>query len=324
MTYSILQWMLFFYIYCFVGWIWETIYVSVRLGHWVNRGFMHGPFLPIYGAGFTGMVMLTSAIRGMYVVEFIVGMIGATIMEYYTGMIMEKLFKVRYWDYSNCKFNVKGYICLKASVCWGFFAILGPEVIHPFFENLVLKISQTPLEIIVLILTAYVAADFSESFKEALDFKEVLANITASNEEIARIEKGVQAISEFVNGDLKEKSEAGLKKINTTITDGMHMYERTTEQLSELKNKLSDTLEKVKQLPGEIKLPDSETFTNLKEQVEEYRHKISSEEKARAFLKERRSVKKSYRIIKRNPEVFSKEYQGALEELKKEISNRFK
>lgn len=173
-------------------------------------------------------------------------------------------------------------------------------------------------------MNAYVAADFSESFKEALDFKEVLANITASNEEIAKIEKGVQAISEFVNGDLKEKSEAGLKKINTTITDGMHMYERTTEQLSELKNKLSDTLEKVKQLPGEIRLPDSETFANLKEQVEEYRHKISSEEKARAFLKERRSVKKSYRIIKRNPEVFSKEYQGALEELKKEISNRFK
>ncbi len=307
---------MFFYLYCFIGWIWETLYVSIQGGHWVNRGFMHGPFLPIYGCGFTGMVMLTSDLRGIYWAEAIVGMIGATIMEYCTGLMMEKLFKIRYWDYTKEKFNLNGYICLKASFCWAIFAILGPEIVHPYVENFVLSIPEKPLEIIVILLTAYVSADFSGSFKEALDFKEVLISLTERNEELKKIEKGVVTIQEFVNGDLKETTEAGLRKINSTFTDGKNAYIKKTEQISEIKDKLVDSIEKVKLLPENISLPN---IPNIKEELENDMKKLSFMERTKNTMKTRRSVKKSFRIIKGNPDVASKEYKEALEELKNEM-----
>ena len=100
MYYNAGQWMLFFYIYCFLGWLWESTYVSVRRREWVNRGFMHGPFLPIYGSGAIVILFTTLAFRENLWMIYLLGMISATILEYFTGAAMEKLFHVRYWDYT--------------------------------------------------------------------------------------------------------------------------------------------------------------------------------------------------------------------------------
>lgn len=311
-TYSILQWLMFFYIYSFFGWVWETMYVSICKGRWVNRGFMHGPFLPIYGVGCTGMVFLTIPMTGNMVVEFFVGMIGATIMEYYTGAVMEKIFRLRYWDYSKNKFNLNGYICLKSSLCWGVFAILVPEVLHKKVEVMVLSIPYTALEFLVVVLTAYIAADFSGSFKEAMDFKEILMNLSQSNKEIAMIEKRVVAVSEFVNGNLKEKSEEGLKMINSKIVGGKMIYQKKTEQIIDMKNKIADSLEKMKnQLAENIDMDKDKK--SLKEELESYLERLNVEERNRFTLKNRKSIKRSFRIIRRNPDLTSKEYLDALQ-----------
>lgn len=192
---------------------------------------MRGPFLPIYGFGATGMVLLTIPLHGNHVLEFLFGMIGATVMEYFTGVAMENMFHVRYWDYSKCFCNLRGYICLKASLCWGIFGILVPTFIHAKVEQAVLMIPQSALEFLVLILTAVIAADFSESFKEALDFKEILINLSQKHEELAKLEQKVTAVSGFVNGELKEKSEEGLKKINSTLNAGKQRYQENKEHL---------------------------------------------------------------------------------------------
>ena len=85
MIYTFCQWLFFFYFYCFLGWIWETCYVSVLKGHWVNRGFMRGPFLPIYGSGAIIVLIFTLPYRTNAVAVFFMGMISATILEYVTG-----------------------------------------------------------------------------------------------------------------------------------------------------------------------------------------------------------------------------------------------
>lgn len=270
--YSVLQWFLFFYIYCFLGWIWETLYVSVGTGRWVNRGFMKGPFLPIYGFGATGMALITIPLQGNHILEFICGMIGATAMEYVTGVMMEKMFHVRYWDYSNCFCNLRGYICLKASLCWGVFGILVPTFIHAKVESLVLMIPQTVLEFLVLILTAVIAADFSESFKEAMDFKEILINLSQKHDELAKLEQKMTAVSEFVNGELKEKSEEGLKKINSTLNAGKQKYQENKEHL----------MENMENVLGVGK----------------------------------NAMRRSYRIIRRNPDMISERYAQALADMK--------
>lgn len=233
---------------------------------------MKGPFLPIYGFGATGMVLLTIPLQGNHVLEFVIGMIGATVMEYFTGVAMESMFHVRYWDYSKCFCNLRGYICLKASLCWGMFGILVPTFIHAQVERMVLQIPQSILEFCVLILTALIAADFSESFKEAMDFKEILINLSQKHEELAKLEQKVTAVSGFVNGELKEKSEEGLKKINSTLIVGKQRYQENKEHLME-------NVESV-------------------------------------FGVGRNAMRRSYQIIRRNPDMISERYAQALADMK--------
>ena len=77
-TYTLAQWFLFFYFYCFCGWVWESCYVSILKRHWVNRGFLHGPLLPIYGFGAITVLIATMPVRDNVVLVYVMGMIGAT------------------------------------------------------------------------------------------------------------------------------------------------------------------------------------------------------------------------------------------------------
>ena len=120
-NYTAYEWLAFFFVYAFLGWVWESCYVSVKQGKWVNRGFLRGPMLPIYGSGAVMMLVVSMPFSGNYVLTWIAGVIGATVLEYITGWAMEKMFKVKYWDYSNQPFNLNGYICLSSSITWGFF-----------------------------------------------------------------------------------------------------------------------------------------------------------------------------------------------------------
>lgn len=307
-TYSILHWFLFFYIYSFFGWIWETVYVSIGSEKWVNRGFMHGPFLPIYGFGCVGMVFVTIPVHGNMLYEFIIGVIGATIMEYCTGVVMEKLFHLRYWDYSDFRFNLNGYISLKSSLTWGVFAILVSEVLHVRVARVVMQLPYPALELAVIILTAYFAADFSQSFREALDLKEILANLTQSNQEISKIEKGVESLYAFVNGDLKDRSEAGLKMINTTIHENKLKYRKTAEAFGEIKGKITKAIE-------ELAVENADKKKNIREELEAYREKISWEEHFRMTMGNKKAFKKVTRLVKRNPGMKSADYSEALQEI---------
>ena len=84
-SYNFMQWLILFYLYSFIGWVWESCYVSLKSGRWVNRGFLHGPLLPIYGAGAVTILFSTMEVRDSIPLIFLLGMVGATILEYITG-----------------------------------------------------------------------------------------------------------------------------------------------------------------------------------------------------------------------------------------------
>ena len=139
-AYYLTQWILFFFIYSFIGWVWESCYVSVRKRRWVNRGFLHGPMLPIYGSGALVILISTIGVRENPWLIFLFGMLAATVLEYITGAVMEKMFHVRYWDYSRQKLNLNGYICVSSSLCWGVFSVLLVSAVHVPVERAVLDI----------------------------------------------------------------------------------------------------------------------------------------------------------------------------------------
>ena len=178
------QWLAFFYIYCFFGWIFESTYVSVKKGHFVNRGFLRLPMLPIYGTGAVMMLWVSLPVRDSLLLVYTSGAIAATILEYVTGWGMERLFKVKYWDYSNQRFQLNGYICLSSTIAWGFLTVLLTEVLHPPIARYVLGIPLGVLLVCIGVITVLFVLDAVRSVKEALDLAKVLDAMTNMRAEL--------------------------------------------------------------------------------------------------------------------------------------------
>ena len=176
-SYSVEEWLLLFYIYCFLGWCFESTYVSLRTGHLVNRGFMKAPFLPLYGSGALLLLFVSKIFEGNILLTYVVGLIAATLLELFTGMIMEMIFQIKYWNYSNQRFNFKGHICLTSSIAWGFMTILVTGVIHGPIASIVVVLPEIVKDVAVLLLTAILIWDFARSLREALDLRDQLKSL---------------------------------------------------------------------------------------------------------------------------------------------------
>ena len=129
----------YFIIYSFLGWVMESIFRTLWEKKIINTGFLKGPFCPIYGIGAIIMITLLSDLKDAPVLLFLISFIVLTIWEYLVGVLLEKLFKTKYWDYSDHKFNYKGRICLTNSLAWGILGVLFTKYIHPFIEQIVIR-----------------------------------------------------------------------------------------------------------------------------------------------------------------------------------------
>lgn len=277
MAYSFSVWLFFFYFYCFLGWVWETCYVSVLKAKWVNRGFMRGPFLPIYGSGAIVVLVFTLPFRANAGLVFIAGMASATLLEYCTGVAMEKLFHVRYWDYSKQPLNLNGHICLLSSLAWGAFSVVLTLYGHAPVERLALGMNRNLLEVITFFLTVYISIDMAESVRAAINLKDVLVSLEES-EEFKRFEKRIEVVSAFYGGEIKERSEAGLRKINSAIGTGKEMYGRIGESSRNYKASLMEKIDEARSKkeyrymnsllgrnPNAVSKMHSEAFSKFKE-----------------------------------------------------------
>lgn len=182
--YSIPQWLLIFYIYCFCGWIFESIVVSVQQKRLVNRGFLRGPMLPIYGFGATIMLHVSLPLAGHPVQIYFAGLVVATAFEYVVGVLMESIFKVKYWDYSEHRFQFQGRICLQSSLAWGALSVLLVYVLHPPVEYLLEQYGFMPLMFTTCVLSVYFLTDVIASVKTALDFAKLLEELDAMRENV--------------------------------------------------------------------------------------------------------------------------------------------
>lgn len=177
-TYPWYHWITFFYLYCFFGWIFESTYVSLKEHHFVNRGFLRLPMLPLYGTGAVMMLWVSLPVKDNLFLVYISGVIAATILEYITGYVMERLFKMKYWDYSNQRWNLNGYICLSSSIAWGFLTIFMTEIIHRPIADFVLALSPAVEFSFIAIISVLFTADVIKSTKEALDLGRALEAMT--------------------------------------------------------------------------------------------------------------------------------------------------
>lgn len=122
---------LYFIFYSFCGWVWETCYCSLKERHYVPRGFLYGPICPIYGVGVLLMILFFAPLQENLLVFYFVAVSIMTVWEYLVGWFLETTTHIKYWDYSHIPFNIKGRVCLPASLLWGVLSYVAVFLIHP-------------------------------------------------------------------------------------------------------------------------------------------------------------------------------------------------
>ncbi len=223
MAYHMSDWVLFFYIYCVLGWCFETTVVSVFVRHhFVNRGFLFGPVLPIYGFGALAILLSTLPFRAHWWLVGLVGMAAATLLEYVTGVVMEALFKVRYWDYSHKRFNFQGHICLTSSLAWGGLSVLLVYFMNQPIESLVMTIDEAIRPVIVFVATILFSIDLTHSVMTAIDLKKLLARVDSLREELRKIQKRIESLEESIQ-DAKDQRRAQLSQELEGLRDKQRM-----------------------------------------------------------------------------------------------------
>ena len=324
--YTLNQWLVLFYIYCFIGWIWESCFVSLKSCKWINRGFLKGPFLPIYGSGAIVVLFSTLTVKNNLILVFIIGMIAATILEYITGIMMERLFHVRYWDYSEKPFNINGHICLSSTLAWGFFSILLVRFVNPPIGNLIRYIPGEILEIGSYIITIFITIDGVQSFNEAMDLKNVLIKITERNETVNIIKKRLEIVEAFISEDVKDLQGKLVEKFEIKQENKINNKKKRSEYVEAIIRKnLSLTEIKIKSLSEKLSLcieklegmsyRGTGNKESLKDEFKGYINKLKGHEN-RIHNTESNVYIRSIKILRRNPNAKSRNYEEAMNEVK--------
>lgn len=314
-SYSMVQWLFFFYFYCFVGWCIESAYVSVKNRRLTNRGFMRGPFLPLYGSGAIMMLVVSMPFRDNIIMTYAAGCVGATVLEYVTGVTMEALFKVRYWDYSNVKFNFQGHICLGTTIAWGFLTILMTEVVHVPVEMLVLAIPGPALNAATYVLTVGISVDFALSFKAAIDLRNILVKMEQAKGEMVHILKRLDDMMTLANQEVGNRKAALVDSVNTAKeewAEGMAM------RIEDVKGSVEGKLESLKTM---VLTKSSATLENMKEELLELKTRYAVNLADRNRLGGLRDFFQR-NMIRSNPSMTSAKFKEALEELKQRASRK--
>ena len=350
-TYTWYQWLTFFYLYCFFGWIFESTYVSLKQKRFVNRGFLRLPMLPLYGSGAVMMLWVSIPFQDSLILTYISGVIGATVLEYVTGYVMERLFKVRYWDYSNQPFNIHGYICLSSSIAWGFLTIFMTHLIHkpiaravlamPLYWDLFFVFFVTVLFVYDSIICTKEALAFGKSLEAMQKLRAELDNLqvqrallkmntedrlqAAKEELLDQIEaKRIQAaaLTGMSMEEFREKASTKLGSIKEKPAAGMSMLREKAGSAADSIRDLSNvSLEELK-AKAEGKLDSLKDLTGI--HLEALRGKSAEqlaemlkerESRLTALRKERRRFRKER--IHSNPTAVSTKYAREFEELKK-------
>jgi len=183
-----------FYIYSIAGWIMETVSISIREKKFVDRGFLIGPYCPIYGTGVVLITILLKKYSDDVIATFIMSIVICGILEYFTSFLMEKIFKARWWDYSTRKFNLNGRVCLQNLIIFGILGTFIIFVTNPFLLEHIEYISELVLQIILVIFTIIFFVDVIVSYKVIFGLKNISKELKDNTVEISdKVKKTIRS-----------------------------------------------------------------------------------------------------------------------------------
>ena len=239
----ICRYFVYFVVFSFMGWIYESMYCTIKGGKWENRGFLYGPIGPIYGVGASALVGVGELINryiGGYTwwQIFLIGYVGSIVLEYSTSWALEKLFHAYWWDYSNMPFNIKGRVCLPCSIGFGLAALLVTYGIAPATVEVIDRIAPIFLELIALLFMAVVAADTTLTVSALSNFeRNVIAMEQALNAHMDAFVSTVQEKTQTASTAFTEERERfSRESLEQTVSSMGGIYHSAVKRVKGFKN----------------------------------------------------------------------------------------
>ena len=263
------QMVIIFALISFGGWVYETIYCSVVEGEFTKRGFLFGPTCPIYGIGAIAEWLVLGQISNPIIV-FIIGAVLATVIEYSTGLFLERRFKKKWWDYSMFKFNLHGRICPQASAVFGAFSVTSVFVLVPAMLDILMLFSKHTVSVVAFIVVTLYFLDTVASLlwngptthhkveaaaqDASMKIEEAAHNASQQVDAMAqsasqKVSAAAQNASEKANA-AAQKANAAAQKANAAAQTATLLATQKAKEVSQkvqvTKQKFDDTTQKVK------------------------------------------------------------------------------
>lgn len=275
MEYSIATYFLYFIIISICGWIMEVTLQLIQKHKFADRGFLIGPYCPIYGCG---GLLITACLTGLEehpVALFSMAILICGILEYATSYIMEKLFHARWWDYSENKYNINGRVCLETIIPFGILGLILIYLVNPFIFDNLSKVPENILNIIAIAVLVLFIADNLVSLK-------VISNVRS-------------ATTKFDKENPKDNTEEISQKVKEFLKDKSILNRRLVNAFPKLTAILKEKSEIIRQKTNEMKEDIATKANEMKEDFNEYVN--DAKEKAG---KVKDSVKKGIKKTKSN------------------------
>ena len=244
---NVFTYFMLFFIYAILGWIIETTLVSIEKRKFVNRGFLIGPYCPIYGFCGLAITILLKNYTKDPIVLFLMAVIICGTLEYFTSYIMEKIFKARWWDYSAKKYNINGRICLETVVPFGILGCLVMYVLNPITFKYLNMLSNSMLNIISAICFTIFITDNIVSYNVISSFTKTVKTINV--------------------GKIKDNTEEITKKVREVLIGKSFFNKRLMEAYPNLQAKIKEKARQIAQKAKEVKTEMSDKVESMKEKI---------------------------------------------------------
>lgn len=286
---------LYFTIYSFLGWVCESTYCSIGQKKLVNRGFLNGPFCPIYGFGALLVISILSPFVNNIPVLFIASIIVTSTLEYITSYVLEKIFHMSWWDYSTYKYNINGRVCLKNSLMFGVMSLFVMLVVHPAVDDFVARINIKLAFILSILFGTYFIVDTIITATTILHLNERLEKLYTLHEDL--LEKRKKHL-EVIRGHLQASLANQIEELSLSKYSPAEMEELLSANFKG--NFIKEEHKIMNELEFEIK--------SLSTRIDELKTK------GHGVLRRR--------VIKAFPNMKSLKHRSILEEIKENIDKK--
>lgn len=259
MELTITQYFLLFMIYAFLGWILEVTCKLIEYKRFINRGFLIGPYCPIYGWGAVAITFLLYRYSYDPLILFFMTIITCAVLEYVTSVVMEKLFKARWWDYSNRKFNLDGRVCLGTTIPFGLFGMFITYVSNPFMIEQLNQVPPNILNIIAIVFLIIYIIDNVISGIVIFGFRKMAVQVGKEGKQ--------------------DNTEQITKKVREILSTRAWTYKRLINaypKLVAMKSKMKEIKDEVKENAKEVKNNLNEKAQDVKNMIQDKKEEVKN------------------------------------------------